>query len=162
MAHLNKVLLLGNLTRDPELRATPKGNSVVQFGLAINRAFRGEDGESREETTFVDLEAWGRTAELIARYLNKGSACLVEGRLRLDSWEDKASGERRSRLRVVADGVQFIGRRATDPLGEADPLAELPGVNPTPPRTPAAPAHGPGAPRSARRGRGAEGQAAAR
>lgn len=114
MAHLNKVLLLGNLTREPDLRATPKGISVAQFGLAVNRSYKTDDGESREETTFIDLEAWGRQAELISRYLGKGSTCLVEGRLRLDTWEDKASGDKRSRLRVVAENVQFLDRRAAD------------------------------------------------
>jgi len=114
MAHLNKVLLLGNLTREPDLRATPKGVSVAQFGLAVNRNYKTDDGESREETTFIDLEAWGRQAELISRYLGKGSTCLVEGRLRLDAWEDKATGQKRSRLRVVAENVQFLDRPAAD------------------------------------------------
>lgn len=124
MPHLNKVMLLGNLTRDPELRATPKGTSVAQFGLAINRLYKSEDGESREETTFVDLEAWGRQAEVISRYLTKGSPCLVEGRLRLDTWEDKASGEKRSRLRVVAENIQFLDRRGPEAETAAEPQPE--------------------------------------
>lgn len=114
MAHLNKVLLLGNLTREPELRATPKGLSVAQFGLAVNRLYKSDDGEPREETTFVELEAWGRQAEAISRYLNKGSMCLVEGRLRLDTWEEKNTGEKRSRLRVVVESVQFLDRRSAE------------------------------------------------
>jgi single-strand DNA-binding protein len=133
MAHLNKVMLLGNLTRDPELRATPKGVSVAQFGLAVNRVYKTEDGETREETTFLDLEAWGRQAEAIARYLSKGSTCLVEGRLRLDSWEDKTSGEKRSRLRVVTENVQFLDRRTAEPeaaSAEADPAQ--PAAKPAP------------------------------
>jgi single-strand DNA-binding protein len=109
MASLNKVFLIGNLTRDPELRTTPKGTAICSFGLAVNRQFRDEAGGTREETTFVDLEAWGKTGELIARYLSKGSPAMVEGRLRLDSWESK-TGEKRSKLKVVVDNVQFLGR----------------------------------------------------
>jgi single-strand DNA-binding protein len=139
MAHLNKVLLLGNLTRDPELRATPKGASVAQFGLAVNRVYKTEDGETREETTFVDLEAWGRQAEAIARYLSKGSSCLVEGRLKLDTWEDKASGEKRSRLRVVAEVVQFLDRKTAEPDAPAQepPLAQPAAKPASRPRRPA-------------------------
>lgn len=133
MPHLNKVILLGNLTREPELRATPKGLSVTQFGLAVNRTFKTEEGENREETTFVDLEAWGRVAELVARYLSKGSSCLIEGRLKLDTWEDKVSGEKRSRLRVVAENVQFLDRKAAEPEAPAArpvALATAPGQPP--------------------------------
>jgi single-strand DNA-binding protein len=142
MASLNKVLLVGNLTRDPELRATPKGNTVAQFGLAVNRTYKTDDGETRDETVFVDLEAWGRQAEAISRYLGKGSSCLVEGRLRLDTWEDKASGEKRSRLRVVAEQVQFLDRRPSE--GGA-----VPGATDARPPSAAAPSRsGPGRPRT--------------
>lgn len=109
MAYLNKVFLIGNLTRDPELRVTPKGTSICQFGLAVNRQFRDESGATRDETTFVDIEAWGKQGELVAKYLAKGSPCMVEGRLRLDSWETK-TGEKRSKLKVVLDNVQFLSR----------------------------------------------------
>lgn len=111
MANLNKVMLIGNLTRDPELRQTPKGTAVAQFGLAVNRSFRGEDGQSREETTFVDLEAWGKQAETISKYMSKGRPIFVEGRLKLDQWEDKNGGGKRSKLRIVVENFQFLGGR---------------------------------------------------
>lgn len=107
MANLNKVLLIGRLTRDPETRATQSGSSVVSFGLAVNRSYtRKESGEKVEETCFVDCEAWGRTGETIARYLRKGRQMFVEGRLKFDSWERE--GQRRSKLSVVVDGFQFL------------------------------------------------------
>ncbi|HRE81706.1 MAG TPA: single-stranded DNA-binding protein [Opitutaceae bacterium] len=109
MASLNKVFLIGNLTRDPELRVTPKGTAICQFGLAVNRQFKDDSGATRDETTFVDIEAWGKQGELVSKYLGKGSQCMVEGRLKLDQWEDKASGQKRSRLKVVLDNVQFLG-----------------------------------------------------
>lgn len=108
-ANFNRVLLAGNLTRDPQVKFLANERAVANFGLAINRRYRGSDGEPREETTFVDIEAWGRTAELVGQYLVKGKGCLVEGRLRLDSWEDQQTGQKRSRLLVVADTVQFLG-----------------------------------------------------
>ena len=110
MAYLNKVFLIGNLTRDPELRVTPKGTAICSFGLAVNRQYRDESGTARDETTFVDIEAWGKQGELVSKYLTKGSPCMVEGRLRLDSWEDKTSGQKRSKLKVVLDNVQFLSR----------------------------------------------------
>lgn len=109
MASLNKVFLIGNLTRDPELRVTPKGTAICQFGIAVNRQFKDDSGATRDETTFVDIEAWGKQGELVSKYLGKGSQCMVEGRLKLDQWEDKASGQKRSRLKVVLDNVQFLG-----------------------------------------------------
>ncbi len=112
MAYLNKVFLIGNLTRDPELRTTPKGTAICSFGLAVNRQYRDEAGTARDETTFVDIEAWGKQGELVSKYLTKGSPCMIEGRLRLDSWEDKASGQKRSRIKVVLDNVQFLGRKS--------------------------------------------------
>jgi single-strand DNA-binding protein len=107
----NKVLLMGNLTRDPELRHTSGNNAVCNLGLAVNRRFRTADGENREETTFVDCEAWGRTAETLSRYLTKGRPVFIEGRLKLDTWEDKSDGSKRSKLRVVVEGFQFIDSR---------------------------------------------------
>lgn len=109
MPSLNKVLLMGNLTRDPELRVTPKGTPICQFGLAINRQFKMESGESREEVTFVDIEAWGKQGETIAKYCTKGRPLYVEGRLRLDQWEDKNTKEKKSRMRVVLEQFQFLG-----------------------------------------------------
>src|SRR3954463_2816438 len=109
MPSLNKVLLMGNLTRDPELRVTPKGTPICQFGLAINRQFKMESGESREEVIFVDIEAWGKQGETIAKYCTKGRPLYVEGRLKLDQWEDKNTKEKRSRMRVVLEQFQFLG-----------------------------------------------------
>ena len=109
MANLNKVLLMGNLTRDPEVRYTPKGTAVAELGIAVNRVYSGENGEKREEVTFVDVTVWGRTAENVGEYLKKGRPVFIEGRLQLDSWEDKTSGQKRNKLKVVADNVQFLG-----------------------------------------------------
>jgi single-strand DNA-binding protein len=111
MAYLNKVFLIGNLTRDPELRVTPKGTAICQFGLAVNRQFKDESGATRDETTFIDIEAWGKQGELVSKYLTKGSPAMVEGRLKLDQWEDKTSGQKRSKLKVVLDNVQFLSTR---------------------------------------------------
>ena len=109
MPALNKVLLMGNLTRDPELRVTPKGTSICQFSLAINRQFKMESGETREEVTYIDIEAWGKQGETIAKYVTKGRPLFVEGRLRLDQWEDKNTKEKRSRMKVVLENFQFLG-----------------------------------------------------
>lgn len=116
MANYNKVLLMGNLTRDVELRQTPNGHSVANIGLAVNRKFKGNDGQEREETTFVDCEAWGRTAEVLAQYLSKGRPVFIEGRLKLDQWQDK-DGSNRSKLRVVVEGFQFIDSRGSSAGG---------------------------------------------
>ena len=109
MPSLNKVMLMGNLTRDPELRVTPKGTPICQFSLAINRQFKMESGESREEVIYVDIEAWGKQGETIAKYCTKGRPLYVEGRLRLDQWEDKNTKEKRSRMKVVLEQFQFLG-----------------------------------------------------
>jgi single-strand DNA-binding protein len=106
--NLNTVVLAGHLTRDPEMRPLAGDKVVVSFSLAINRRFKSPDGEIKEDSTFVDCEAWGRTAELIGQYLAKGSAAYVEGRLKLDNWQDK-EGQKKSRLKVVVDNVQFLG-----------------------------------------------------
>src|SRR5574344_2003355 len=111
MASYNKVILLGNLTRDPELRVTPKGTAICQLGLAVNRQFKDESGATRDETTFVDIEAWGRQAETISKYCTKGKPLFIEGRLKLDSWEDKTSGQKRSKLKGVLENFQFVGSR---------------------------------------------------
>lgn len=109
MASFNKVILLGNLTRDPELRYTPKGQAVAKLGLAVNRSYKLESGETREEVTFIDVDAWGKQAELIGQYLRKGNPLFVEGRLKLDQWDDKNTGQKVSKLRVVMENFQFIG-----------------------------------------------------
>ena len=107
---LNKVFLMGNLTREPELRYTPGGAAVCEFGIAINRSYTSNN-QTREEVCFVDIVVWGKSGELCQRYLTKGSQALIEGRLQYDQWEDKATGRRSSRLRVVADNVQFVGAK---------------------------------------------------
>jgi len=111
MANLNRVLLIGNLTRDPELRVTPKGTAICQFGLAVNRSFKDESGQTREETTFIDVEAWSKSAEIIAKYCTKGKSLFVEGRLKLDQWEDKTTQQKRSKLKIVLENFQFLGSR---------------------------------------------------
>jgi len=108
MASFNKVILAGNLTRDPELRYTPKGTAVVEIGLAVNRTWRDESGASQEEVTFVDVAAYGKQAEVIGQYLKKGRPILIEGRLKLDQWDDKQTGQKRSKLRVVLETFQFL------------------------------------------------------
>jgi single-strand DNA-binding protein len=112
MANLNKVLLLGNVTRDPEVRYTPKGSAVCDLGVAVNRTYTTDSGEKREEVTFVDVTLWGRTAEVASEYLKKGRPVFIEGRLQMDTWDDKQTGQKRTRLRVVADNMQLLGGRA--------------------------------------------------
>lgn len=111
MASFNKVILAGNLTRDPELRYTPKGTAIAKLSLAMNRKWTGEDGQTREEVTYVDIDAFGKQAEVISQYLRKGGGLLAEGRLKLDQWDDKQTGQKRSRLGVVLENFTFIGGR---------------------------------------------------
>jgi len=110
--NLNKVTVAGNTTRDVELRFTPKGTAIAQVGIAVNRRWKGEDGEQKEEVTFIDATFWGKTAEIVAQYFRKGSPIYIEGRLKLDSWDDKQTGQKRSKLSVVAESFQFVGRKA--------------------------------------------------
>jgi single-strand DNA-binding protein len=137
--NINTVILAGHLTRDPEMRSLAGDKMVVNFGLAINRRFKGADGDIKEDSTFVDCEAWGRTAELVGQYLAKGSAAYVEGRLKLDNWQDK-EGKNRSRLKVVVENIQFIGppkaksgtsgneaTEAGEPVAAGAPAKRLPG-----------------------------------
>lgn len=126
-ANFNKVILAGNLTRDPELRYTPKGTAIAKIGLAINRKWRSESGEMKDETTFVDVDAFGKTAETIGQYLKKGRPILVEGRLRYETWDDKQTGQKRSKLGVVMDSFQFMdsGNR-NDNEGGAPAVARAP------------------------------------
>lgn len=121
MASLNKVFLLGNLTRDPDLRALPSGSAVCEFGIAVNRRYTAANGQEVEEPCFVDIVVWGRSAESCKQYLEKGSQVMIEGRLQLDQWEDRNGGGKRSRLRVIAEQVQFLSRRpAGDGQGYGD------------------------------------------
>ena len=110
MQAFNKVILAGNLTRDPELRYTPSGTAIAKFGLALNRKWKdSQSGEMREEVTFVDVDAFGKQAELIGQYVKKGNPLLVEGRLKMDTWEDKQTQQKKSRLGVVMEGMTFLG-----------------------------------------------------
>ena len=118
MANLNKVMLIGNLTADPEVRQTPRGNSLTELRLAVNRVSTGQnEGERREETTFLDVTCWGRTAEIAGQYLAKGRPVFIEGRLQQDTWEDKQTGQRRSRIRIIAENLQLLGGRDGAPQG---------------------------------------------
>src|SRR5207245_1046233 len=135
IASFNKGILLGELTRDPEVRYTPKGSAVCDLGIAVNRVYTTDSGERREEATFVDVTLWGRTAEIAGEYLKKGRPVFIEGRLQLDSWDDKQTGKKRTKLRVVGESMQLLGGRpggaaaaetagrfqgtATNPRGEA-------------------------------------------
>jgi single-strand DNA-binding protein len=143
MANFNKVFLMGNLTRDPEMRVTPKGTAICQFGLAVSRTWKDESGQSREEATFVDIEAWGKQGETISKYCTKGRPLFVEGRLRFDQWEDKTSGQKRSKLKVVLENFQFLGGRGDGaPAAPADSEAapaDAPAAPKAAPRAPAAP-----------------------
>lgn len=114
MASFNKVILVGNLTRDPELRYTPKGTAIAKIGLAVNHKWKNEAGELKEEVTFVDVDAFGKQAETIGQYLKKGRPILIEGRLRLETWDDKQTNQKRSRMGVVLESFQFLdsGNRA--------------------------------------------------
>ena len=121
---VNKVFLLGNLTRDPELRYTPNGSAVADLGIAVNRSYTTKDGERREEVTFVDVTVWNRTAENCCQYLKKGRPVHIEGFLKLDTWDDKTSGEKRSKLKVEADNVQFLGSARDEPGGNPSPARD--------------------------------------
>jgi single-strand DNA-binding protein len=111
MASFNKVILLGNLTRDPEVRYTPKGSAVCDLGLAVNRVYTTDSGEKREEVTFVDVVLWARLAEIAGEYLKKGRPVFIEGRLQMDTWDDKQTGQKRTKLRVVGESMQLLGSR---------------------------------------------------
>lgn len=138
MASYNKVILLGNLTRDPELRYTPKGTAVARLGLAVNRRYTTDAGEQKEEVTFIDIDAFGKQAELISQYLRKGNPLFLEGRLKLDQWDDKNTGQKVSKLRVVLEAFQFVG----GPRSEGAPGAPAapPPSRPAPSRPAAPPA----------------------
>jgi single-strand DNA-binding protein len=129
MANLNRVLLIGNLTRDPEVRYTPKGTAVADIGLAVNRIYSADDGEKKEETTFVDVTLWARQAEIAGQYLKKGRPVFIEGRLQLDTWDDKQTGQKRSRLRVVGENMQLLGSRSES---EGSPSTSPPRRSPGP------------------------------
>jgi len=124
MASFNKVILIGNLTRDPELRYTPKGTAVAKIGLAVNRVWTNEAGEKKEEVTFVDVDVFGRTAENVGQYMRKGRPIMIEGRLKLEQWDDRTTGAKKSKLGVVAETVQFLGSAEGKPAGSPAPFSK--------------------------------------
>jgi single-strand DNA-binding protein len=130
MANLNKVFIIGRLTRDPDVRYTPKGTQITELGVAVNRTYQGDNGEKKEESVFVDVILWGKLAETAGQYLQKGRSVFCEGRLQLDSWDDKQTGQKRSRLRVIAENMQFLSQRAENEAGHS--------ATATPARRPAA------------------------
>lgn len=136
MADLNEVRLIGRLTRDPELRRTSTEQYVATFGLATGHKFKGQDGVIREETTFVDITCWGRLAETVAKYMKKGKQIYVGGRLKFDSWDDKDTGKKRSKLTVVAENIQFLesansaGKGTQAETAPESPEPEQPGQEP--------------------------------
>jgi single-strand DNA-binding protein len=129
--NLNKVLLIGNITRDLELRYISSGTAVLDMGVAVNRRVKQQDGTWADEVAFIDVTVWGRTAESCAEYLSKGRSVFVEGHLRLDKWQDKKTGENRSKLRVTAENVQFLGGRGES--GGGDGGGRSGGGRPSPP-----------------------------
>src|SRR6266568_4462796 len=137
MANFNKVILVGNLTRDPELRYTPKGLAIAKFGLAVNRVWTNEAGEKKEEVLFVDVDVFGRTAENVGQYMRKGRQIVIEGRLRLDQWDDKQTGQKRSKLGVVLESFKFVGSAAR--ADSAAPSDASRARSTTAPAAPAAP-----------------------
>jgi len=143
MASFNRVILAGNLTKDPELRYTPKGTAIASIRLAVNRTWKSETGETKEEVSFVDVDAWGRQAEVIAQYVKKGRPLLIEGRLKQDTWEDKNTHQKLSKLKVVLEGFTFIDSRGGGegaPSGRpAAAAAPAPGAAPEAPEPEAAP-----------------------
>jgi single-strand DNA-binding protein len=120
MPSFNKVILLGNLTRDPEVRYTPKGSAVCDLGIAVNRQYTLDSGEKREEVTYVDVVLWSRLAEIAGEYLKKGRPVFIEGRLQMDTWDDKQTGQKRSKLRVIGETMQLLGSRPPAAGGGAE------------------------------------------
>lgn len=133
MANFNRIILAGNLTREPELKYTPSQTAVCEFGMAVNRKYKGGDGQQKEDVCFVDCQAWGKTGEIINQYMNKGKPILVEGRLSYDSWEGK-DGQKRSRLRVTVENFQFIGQGEQDEQAQQPRAAAPPRQQAPPPR----------------------------
>ncbi len=134
MANLNKVMLIGNLTRDPELRYTPKGTAVADITLAINRIWNNEQNQKQEETIFVDVTLWGRQAELAQQYLTKGRGVYIEGRLQMDTWDDKETGKKRSKLKVIGETLQFLPDGRSGAGGGAPHAAGAPQQSSRPPQ----------------------------
>jgi len=140
MASFNKVILMGNLTRDPELRHTAAGTAVTDLRLAVNRSFKGRDGERKEEVLYVDVTVWDRSAVNCCQYLKKGRPVHVEGFLKEESWDDKATGEKKTKMKVQADSVQFLGSRDAPGGGSGDDEYSAPAPSSSPSPRRAAPA----------------------
>jgi len=140
VANFNKVILAGNLTRDPELRYTPKGTAIAKIGLAINRKWTNEAGETKEDVTFVDVDAFGKQAEVIGQYMRKGRPLLVEGRLKLDQWDDKQTGQKKSRLGVTLESFQFLDSGNREGGGALSAPSAPSAPRPSRPAAPSAPA----------------------
>ncbi len=138
MPSLNRVTLMGNLTRDPELRYTPKGTACTDIALAINRRWKTDSGQVQEEVTFVDITYWGRQAEIVCQYLKKGSPLYVEGRLHMDTWDDNQTGQKRQRMKVIGEALEFIGGPAGSSSGNANGSSDgsIPARNASPARPP--------------------------
>lgn len=134
MPNYNKVILIGHLTRDPELRFTANGKAIAKIGIAVSRQWKDEAGTKKEDTAFVDVDAFGKQAETLGQYLKKGRALMVEGRLKMDQWEDKQSGQKRSKLGVVLESFQFIGGQEKEeskrPPEKQDDLPDMPPPSP--------------------------------
>jgi len=131
MASFNQVILIGNLTRDPELRFIPAGTAVCDLSIAVNEKYKAKNGEMREEVSFFDCTCWGRTAEVAAEYLKKGRSCMIVGKLKQDRWDDEKTGQKRSKVKVTVTTIQFLGakgERTGPPQGEeggqGDPLVD--------------------------------------
>lgn len=148
MPNLNRVMLIGHVTRDPEVKYTPNGASIAQVGLAVNHNWTTDSGEKREEVTFVDVEFFGKQAETIGEYVSKGDPLYVEGRLKLDTWDDRTTGQKRTKMKVVGQGFQFLksrekgegdGRCAAKGEGEHQPAPPTQGRRALPPRPVQAP-----------------------
>ncbi|MBM3875821.1 MAG: single-stranded DNA-binding protein [Verrucomicrobia bacterium] len=139
-ANINKVLLAGNLTRDPELKFTAQGTAIANLGIAVNRVFTNQAGEKKEDVTFVDVEAWGKTAEIMGQYLKKGRPVFIEGRLKLDQWDDKQSGQKRSKLKVVCESFHFMDSGGRPAQGEGSSPSTAATTRPAAPAAQSTPA----------------------
>lgn len=162
MSNLNKVFLMGRLTRDPELRYTPNGSAVTDLPLAINRTFNTKEGDRREETLFIDVTVWNRQAETCCQFLKKGRTVHVEGFLKIETWDDKTTGEKRSKAKVEAERVQFLDGRRDEPGGPGGSDDYAPPPRESQPRRSSAPAESRGPSNGPTRGYGNPGPASPR
>ena len=129
-ASFNRVILVGNITRDPQVKYTTGGTAMAEIGLAVNRRYKDANGQQKDETTFVDVQLWGRTAEIAGEYLRKGSSVLIEGRLQLDQWEDRETQQKRSKLRVVGEQMTMLGGKSGERTERQEPQQNQPDAAP--------------------------------